>query len=55
MNEISLYDLMAQDLTVWIAKNKKFGFDLCIEGDDPTERIETVSYTHLTLPTTSRV
>lgn len=39
-NNISLYDLMAEDLTVWISRNKKFGFDLSIEGDDPTERIE---------------
>ena len=40
MNDISMYDLMAEDLTVWVNKNKKFGFDLQIEGDDPTERIE---------------
>lgn len=39
-NNISLYDLMAEDLTVWISRNKNFGFDLSIEGDDPTERIE---------------
>lgn len=40
INEITLYDLMAEDLTIWIQRNKKFGFDLQIEGDDPTERIE---------------
>lgn len=38
--EITLYDLMAQDMTVWVQRNKKFGFDLLIEGDDPTDRIE---------------
>lgn len=38
--DITLYDLMAEDLTVWIKRNKKFGFDLQIEGDDPSERIE---------------
>lgn len=37
---ITLYDLMAEDLCVWVQRNKKFGFDLHIEGDDPTERIE---------------
>lgn len=40
MENVSLYDLMAEDLTVWIQRNKKFGFDLSIEGDDPEERIE---------------
>jgi hypothetical protein len=38
--QISLYDLMAEDFSVWVKRNKKFGFDLQIEGDDPTERIE---------------
>lgn len=37
---VTLNDLMAQDLSVWVSRNKKFGFDLCIEGDDPTDRIE---------------
>lgn len=39
-NNITLYDLMAEDLSVWIQRNKQFGFDLQIQGDDPTERIE---------------
>lgn len=39
-SNITLYDLMAEDLSVWIKRNKKFGFDLQIEGDDPTERVE---------------
>lgn len=38
--QISLYDLMAEDLSIWIKRNKKFGFDLSIMGDDPTETIE---------------
>lgn len=40
MNNITMYDLMAEDLTIWVQRNKKFGFDLQIEGDDPNERIE---------------
>jgi hypothetical protein len=40
MANVTLYDLMAEDFSVWIKQNPKFGFDLCIEGDDPTERIE---------------
>ena len=32
-NEITLYDLMAEDLDVWVSKNKKFGFDLEIEDE----------------------
>jgi hypothetical protein len=38
--QISLYDLMAEDFSVWVQRNPKFGFDLCIEGDDAEERIE---------------
>ncbi len=34
INDVTLYDLMAEDLSVWIGNNKKFGFDLHIEGDD---------------------
>lgn len=40
INEVTLYDLMAEDFTVWVGKNKKFGFDLEIEGDDETLKIE---------------
>lgn len=32
-NEITLYDLMAEDLDVWVAKNKTFGFDLQIDNE----------------------
>jgi hypothetical protein len=45
INKVTLYDLMAEDFTVWIARNKKFGFDLTIEGDDPTEQI-TINGVH---------
>ena len=31
LNDITLYDLMADDMDVWIARNKKFGFNLQIE------------------------
>lgn len=40
ITNVTMYDLMAQDLTIWVQKNQKFGFDLSIEGDDPTERID---------------
>jgi len=40
INEITLYDLMAEDFSVWVGKNKSFGFDLQIEGDDTTLAIE---------------
>lgn len=32
--EVTLYDLMAEDFTVWVGKNKQFGYDLHIEGYD---------------------
>lgn len=32
INDITLYDLMAEDLDVWICKNRKFGFNLEIEN-----------------------
>lgn len=34
MNDVTLYDLMAEDYSVWVSKNDKFGFDLQIESDD---------------------
>lgn len=40
IENITLYDLMAEEMSVWIAINKKFGFDLTIEGDNPTQRAE---------------
>lgn len=33
MNNITLYELMSEDLDVWICKNKTFGFDLQIENE----------------------
>lgn len=33
-NEITLCDLMAEDLDVWITNNKKFGFDLQIDDEN---------------------
>ncbi len=33
-NEITLYDLMAEDLDVWVSENKKFGFDLQIDNEN---------------------
>jgi hypothetical protein len=33
LNEISLYDVMAEDVDVWIGKNKDFGYTLQIEDE----------------------
>jgi len=40
IEDVTLYDLMAENFSVWVGKNKKFGFDLEIEGDDDTLTIE---------------
>lgn len=32
INEITLYDLMADDFSLWMGKNNKFGYNLHIEG-----------------------
>ena len=34
LETITLYDLMAEDLDVWLGKNKEFGFLLHIDNDD---------------------
>lgn len=34
MNDVTLYDLMAEDLDVWVSLNKKFGFDLQIDNEN---------------------
>lgn len=34
MTEITLYDLMAEDLDVWIVKGKGFGFNLQIDDEN---------------------
>jgi hypothetical protein len=33
MNNITLYDLMAEDLDVWVSKSKGFGFGLQIDDE----------------------
>lgn len=42
LENTTLYDLMAEDFSVWISKNKQFGFNLTIESDsdNPNDRIE---------------
>lgn len=37
LESLSLYDLMAEDYTVWMTKNKKFGYDINIENDHFTD------------------
>lgn len=32
LSDVTLYDLMSQDLDVWISKHKEFGFNLCIDN-----------------------
>ncbi len=34
LNEITLYDLMAEDLDVWVTKNKKSGLDIEIDDEN---------------------
>ncbi len=34
MENITLYDLMAEDLDVWVGKNAKFGFDIQIDDEN---------------------
>lgn len=33
-DEITLEDLMAEDIDVWVTKSKGFGFDLQMESED---------------------
>lgn len=40
LTEITLYDLMAEDLDVWIGKNKEFGFVIHIDDENGDEVIE---------------
>jgi len=42
--EMSLYDLMAEDLDVWISRDKQFGFNLEIddENGEPLVREESI-------------
>lgn len=34
LSEISLHDLMAEDFSLYISKNKTFGFDIELEGEN---------------------
>lgn len=34
LSDVTLYDLMAEDLSVWVSQNKSFGFDIEIENDE---------------------
>ena len=34
LNDITLYDLMAEDLDIWVTRNNKFGFDLQIDDEN---------------------
>ena len=34
LNDITLYDLMADDLDIWVTKNKKFGVNIEIDDKD---------------------
>jgi len=38
--EITLHDLMAEDVSVWIGKDKKFGFNLEIEDENGDPMVE---------------
>lgn len=45
MNDITLYDLMAEDLNVYMRKNSEFGYDLEIE-DENSEMIVNAKMIH---------
>lgn len=34
LNDITLYDLMAEDLDIWVTRHKQFGFNLEIDDDN---------------------
>lgn len=34
LETITLYDLMAENLDIWLTKNKKFGYDLEVDDED---------------------
>ena len=40
MNDVTLYDLMAEDLDVWVSKNSKFGFDIQIDDENSEPLID---------------
>ena len=41
LNEITLYELMCENLDIWLTKRKKFGFDLEIDNEknEPVIRV----------------
>lgn len=39
-NDVTLYDLMAQDLDVWLVRGKKFGYDLTIEDEEGVKIVD---------------
>lgn len=39
LNDVTLYDLMAEDLDVWLGKNKEFGFILEIDDENGNELV----------------
>jgi hypothetical protein len=43
MNDITLYDLMAEDIDIYIRENKKFGYDLEIYDERGNMIVEEVS------------
>lgn len=40
LSELTVYDLMGEDYSIWITKNKKFGYDMEIEGENPNDRVK---------------
>ena len=40
LNDVTLYDLMAEDLDVWLGKNKEFGFVLQIDDENGDELVD---------------
>ena len=40
LNDVTLYDLMAEDLDVWLGKNKEFGFVLQIDDENGEELLD---------------
>jgi len=40
LNDVTLYDLMAEDLDVWLGKNKEFGFVLQIDDENGEELVD---------------
>ena len=39
ISTVTLYDLMAEDLDIWVTKDKQFGFNLEIDNENGDELI----------------